>query len=81
MVTTHIQIYLLLTISLIIGILFGAIFGIVDIEDYSKNRFVLYIALSKEIELCEPIGFVFGAFTGFMIDFLRQQESSSRPEG
>jgi hypothetical protein len=70
-VTTHIQIYLLLTISFIIGILFGAIFGIVDIEDYGKNKFILYIALSKEIELCEPIGLVFGAFTGFMIDFLR----------
>jgi hypothetical protein len=71
-ITTHMQIYILLAISLIIGVLFGAIFGIVDIEDYSKKGFILYIALTREIKLCEPIGFVFGVFTGFMIEFLRQ---------
>jgi hypothetical protein len=58
--------------SFIIGVLFGAIFGIVDVEDYSKNKFVLYIALSKEISFCEPIGLIFGGFSGFMTDFLRQ---------
>lgn len=52
----------------------------IDVEDYSKNKFVLYVTLSREISLCEPIGLIFGAFTGFMIDFLRQQEILSRPE-
>ena len=53
------------------GSLFGAIFGIIDVEDYNKNSFVLYTILSKEISICEPIGVVFGIFTGFMIEFLR----------
>ena len=65
--------------SFIIGALFGAIFGIVDVEDYYKNKYVLYVVLSKEISFCEPIGLVFGAFTGFMIEFLRQQEVENRP--
>jgi ABC-type xylose transport system permease subunit len=53
------------------GSLFGAIFGIIDVEDYYKNSFVLYTVLTKEISMCEPIGLIFGAFTGFMIEFLR----------
>mmetsp|Transcript_1285 Transcript_1285/g.1334 ORF Transcript_1285/g.1334 Transcript_1285/m.1334 type:complete len:174 (-) Transcript_1285:150-671(-) len=77
---TNIQIYLLLSISLIIGVLFGTIFGIIDIEDYSRNSVVLYKAIIKDITLCEPIGIIFGAFTGFMIEFLRQEELVSRPE-
>ena len=64
--------------SFIIGALFGAIFGIVDVEDYYKNKMVLYIVLQTEISLCEPIGAVFGAFGGFMIEFLRQQELMNR---
>lgn len=71
-IVTNIQVYLLLTISFIIGSLFGAIFGIVDVEDYYKNKYILYTVLSKEITFCEPIGLVFGAFTGFMIQFLRE---------
>jgi len=31
--------------SFIIGALFGAIFGIVDVEDYYKNSFKLYTVL------------------------------------
>ena len=57
--------------SFIIGALFGAIFGIVDVEDYYKNKYILYVVLTKEISFCEPIGVMFGAFTGFMVEFLR----------
>ena len=71
---------MLLAISFIIGVLFGAIFGIVDVEDYSRNRFILYIAVTREIELCEPIGFFIGMFTGFMLEFLRQEELANRPD-
>ena len=40
---------------------------------------VLYVALHQEISLCEPIGLAFGAFTGFMLEYLRQEEISHRP--
>lgn len=53
------------------GALFGAIFGIVDVEDYYKNKMILYTVLETEISLCEPIGAIFGSFAGFMIEFLR----------
>lgn len=70
-VVTNIQIYLLLSVSFIMGSLFGAIFGIVDVEDYYKNNYKMYTVLSREVSFCEPIGLIFGAFTGFMIEFLR----------
>ena len=68
---TNIQVYLLLSVTFILGSLFGTIFGIVDVEDYAQNRLVLYTVLTREISLCEPIGFVFGSFAGFMLEFLR----------
>lgn len=70
-IVTNIQIYLLLSMSFVIGSLFGTIFGIVDVEDYYKNQLVLYTVLDWEIIICEPIGFLFGGFTGLMIEFLR----------
>ncbi|CDW78385.1 UNKNOWN [Stylonychia lemnae] len=79
-IVSNLQIYLLLSMSFIIGALFGAIFGIVDVEDYYKNKFVLYTVLQTEISLCEPIGILLGAFTGFMLEFLRQQEIMNRTD-
>ena len=69
---------MVLSLSFIVGALFGAIFGIVDVEDYSNNKMVLYVVLQTEISLCEPLGAVFGAFGGFMLEFLRQQELEHR---
>ncbi len=70
-IVTNIQVYLLLSVAMTLGIIFGIIFGIVDVEDYYKNKVILYVVLEQEISLCEPIGAIFGAFAGFMIDFLR----------
>lgn len=75
---TNIQVYLLLSLSFLIGSLFGTIFGIVDVEDYSNNKLVLYTVLSQQISFCEPIGAVFGGFAGFMLEFLRCQEMANR---
>ena len=70
---TNIQVYLLMTLCMIMGVIFGVIFGIIDVEDYyqGKNKIVFYVLLQKEISLCEPIGAIFGGFTGFMLEFLR----------
>ena len=61
----------MLTMCLIVGSLFGTIFGIVDVEDYSSNKLILAHVLNQEISICEPIGMLFGMFAGFMIEFLR----------
>lgn len=60
--------------------IFGTIFGIVDVEDFYKNKVVLYTVLNQEVSVCEPIGMLLGAFAGFMIEFLRQQELQMRPD-
>ena len=62
----------MLSVSFIVGSIFGAIFGIMDVEDYYKNKVVLYVILDYEISVCEPIGLLFGSFAGFMSEFLRQ---------
>ena len=68
---SNIQVYLLLAVSLVMGIMFGVVFGIIDVEDYYTNSLVLWKMFDKEIYICEPLGFVFGIFTGFMLEFLR----------
>ena len=44
-IQTNLQLYLLLAVSFVLGIVFGAIFGIIDVEAYSKNQFTLYTVL------------------------------------
>ncbi len=61
----------MLSVCFIVGSVFGAIFGIMDVEDYYKNKIILYTVLDCEISICEPIGLLFGAFAGFMNEFLR----------
>ena len=56
---------------MVMGIMFGVVFGIIDVEDYYTNSLVLWKMFDKEIYICEPLGFVFGIFTGFMLEFLR----------
>ena len=68
----------MLAVSFVLGIVFGAIFGIIDVEAYSKNQFTLYTVLQWEISICEPISLLCGCFTGFMIEYLRQEEMSNR---
>lgn len=67
---------MLFMVSFVIGCLFGAIFGIIDVEDYRKNSIILFLVLRFEISICEPIGFTIGAFAGFMLEYLRQEEMS-----
>ena len=61
----------MLAVSFVLGVLFGVVFGIVDVEDYNENSLILWKMFDREIYLCEPLGFVFGIFTGFMLEFLR----------
>jgi len=44
-IVTNIQLYLLLTVSFVVGSIFGAIFGFVNVEEYSKSPIILYVVL------------------------------------
>jgi hypothetical protein len=47
------------------GMLFGLIFGIMDLEDVSIRQIKHY--LIKEENYCIPIGLILGAITGLFI--------------
>ena len=47
------------------GMLFGAIFGIMDMEDVSNRHIKEY--LMREENYCIPIGVVFGAISGLIV--------------
>lgn len=68
-VESSLQVYLIMTIALIMGATFGFIFGVMDIED--EIQYQVRLALLKEERTCLPIGAVLGAIAGFGNEFLR----------
>ena len=56
------QIYLMLFISCLMGIAFGLIFGLFDVED--ESFYTLRLALLKEENYCYPIGLILGGVGG-----------------
>lgn len=63
------QVFLVLTTSLIMGGLFGFIFGVMDVEDAAQ--YTIALALKKEEHMCYPIGIVLGGLAGFGNEILR----------
>ena len=63
------QVYLIMTIALIMGATFGFIFGVMDIED--EIQYQVRLALLKEERTCLPIGGLLGAIAGFGNEYLR----------
>jgi len=59
----------ILIISCLLGIIYGLIFGIMDIEDLSNNY--LKAAFVREQNYCIPIGLGFGCITGYMNEYIR----------
>lgn len=66
------QVFLVLCISLAMGMDFGLTFGVLDIED--QDKYHVRMALMKEEHYCCPAGIILGAIGGFGIEFYRQQE-------
>ena len=63
------QVYLIMSIALVMGAMFGFIFGAMDVED--EIQYQVRLALLKEEKTCLPIGAVLGAIAGFGNEFLR----------
>jgi hypothetical protein len=55
----------MIIISCIMGMLFGMIFGIMDIEDISIRKIKEY--LMKEENYCIPIGIILGGLSGLFV--------------
>lgn len=75
------QVYLVLTVALVMGGLFGLIFGIMDVED--EVSYQIRLALLREERYCYPVGAILGGVVGFANEYLRQTEERgvSLPNG
>ena len=72
-ITSPAQVYLILTVAMAMGAMFGLIFGLLDVEDepYPQHRF------AEQQIISIPIGAVLGAVVGFLNQKLRQDAYGS----
>lgn len=63
------QVYLIMTVAMVMGATFGFIFGVMDVED--EIQYQVRLALLKEEKTCLPIGALLGAIAGFGNEYLR----------
>merc|ERR1711904_575775 len=66
------QVYMVLTTALIMGGLFGLIFGVMDVED--EVSYQIRLALLREERYCYPVGAILGGVVGFMNEYIRAEE-------
>jgi hypothetical protein len=79
LVESNEQVYLVLVVSLVMGGIFGLVFGAMDVED--EVSFQIRLALRREEGYCYPIGVVLGGVAGGCNEYLRHQGSlSANPE-
>ena len=73
------QVSLILIVSLIMGGIFGLVFGVMDVED--EVSFQIRLALRREEGMCYPIGALLGAIAGGANEWLRYHGAlSANPE-
>lgn len=72
MVESPQQVYLVLVVSVIMGVAFGFTFGLLDVED--EQVYHIRVALMREEHFCYPLGVVLGALSGVGNEYYRQQE-------
>ncbi len=70
-INSHNQYTFILTVSCMLGIIYGLIFSVMDLEDLSKNY--LKSAFIREQNYCIPIGLGFGCITGYMNEYIRNE--------
>merc|ERR1711879_771570 len=75
------QVYMVLTTSLIMGALFGLIFGVMDVED--EVSYQIRLALLREERYCYPVGAILGGIVGFANEYIREEQEncSNMPNG
>lgn len=66
------QVYLVLVVSLAMGIIFGFTFGLLDVED--EQAYHIRVALMREEHYCYPMGIALGALAGFGNEHFRQKD-------
>merc|ERR1712060_769303 len=73
------QVYLVLIVSLAMGVVFGFTFGMLDVED--EQVWHLRVALMREEHYCLPMGVALGAASGFGNEYFRQTDDYATYQG
>eukprot|EP00929_Paragymnodinium_shiwhaense_P031650 TRINITY_DN17686_c0_g1_i2.p1 TRINITY_DN17686_c0_g1~~TRINITY_DN17686_c0_g1_i2.p1 ORF type:complete len:233 (-),score=44.14 TRINITY_DN17686_c0_g1_i2:225-923(-) len=76
------QVYMVLITALIMGGIFGLIFGVMDVED--EVSYQIRLALLREERYCYPVGAILGGVVGFMNEYIRDEEErcgNAMPKG
>jgi len=71
LVDTENQVYLVVASAVLMGFLFGMIFGLLDIEDETVSH--LKLALMREERICYPIGAIIGGIASAINQHLRDE--------
>jgi len=69
------QVYMVLITALIMGGIFGLIFGVMDVED--EVSYQIRLSLLREERFCYPVGAILGGCVGFGNEYLREVEAGS----
>merc|ERR1712060_10354 len=73
------QVYLVLIVSLAMGVVFGFTFGMLDVED--EQVYHIKVALMREEHYCLPMGILLGAASGFGNEYFRQTDDYATYQG
>lgn len=73
------QVYLVLVVSLAMGVMFGFTFGLLDVED--EQVYHIRVALMREEHYCYPMGLLLGCFAGFGNEHFRQKDDYTAYQG
>jgi hypothetical protein len=73
------QVYLVLVVSLVMGVIFGFTFGLLDVED--EQVYHIRVALMREEHYCYPMGLALGCAAGFGNEWLRQRDDYAAYQG
>merc|ERR1719174_2662895 len=73
------QVYLVLVVSLAMGVIFGFTFGLLDVED--EQVYHIRVALMREEHYCYPMGLALGSMAGFGNEHFRQKDDYAGYQG
>jgi len=77
LVETETQVYLVVGTAMVMGFVFGLVFGLLDVEDEKLSN--LKVALLREESICYPIGALLGGGAAAVNQWLRDNRTTSQP--
>jgi len=73
LIETETQVYLVVGTAMVMGFMFGFVFGLFDVEDEKLSN--LKVALMREESICYPIGLALGGISAAINQYLRANKN------